>query len=191
MDCPVPDYIHSPSPRAINSLNALRDSLEPEVASALPTKPTRQLTPSNVNDVVDARSNALWSSIYSGVSARLLDKLAQSHPDLPVHIMSAHYGALLSNPPDAESPIGRVLTSVVAVACLRAQSGVSPQVLSHVFGLRRSLDGKAAGAEQDVEGEEWLASDEGSVWVLESVDKIVRALGTGSEQSFAPIKAKL
>lgn len=87
-----------------------------------------------------------------------------------------------------------MLTSIVAVSCLRAQTGVGPQVTSHVFGLRKAFeDGSAkAKGEQEVQGGEWLASDEGNQWILESVDRIVGALGEG-RSSFAPgmEKAKL
>jgi hypothetical protein len=38
----------------------------------------------------------------------------------------------------------------------------------------------------------WLASNEGSMWLLESVDRIVEAIGGGMGTTFAPgIKAKL
>lgn len=82
---------------------------------------------------------------------------------------------------------------MIAVACLRAQSGVGPQVLSHVFGLRKAFaDGSA---EADVEGGEWLSSNEGSMWLLELVDGIVGAIGGKSGTSFAPgfegVQAKL
>lgn len=153
------------------------------------------MTPSNVTSIVKHRAFGLWTSIYSSVSTRLLEKLGTSHPDLPVHILSSHYGALLADPPAVGAPVGRVLTSVVAVACLRAQSGVSPQVLSHVYGLRRALDSRQGsedashGQQEEVKGERWLISDEGCAWVLESVDKIVEALG--HQPSFGPVKAKL
>lgn len=83
--------------------------------------------------------------------------------------------------------VGRVLTSVLAVACLRAQTGVGPQVTSHVFGLRKAYsDGTAeAEGEVEVEGGEWLAGDEGGVWLLESVDRIVEAIAEGSATTFA------
>jgi hypothetical protein len=52
-------------------------------------------------------------------------------------------------------------------------------VLSHVFGLRKGLeDGTYQAEGQDViEGAEWLASDEGSQWILKTVDIISEALG--------------
>lgn len=86
-----------------------------------------------------------------------------------------------------------MLTSLVAVACLRAQTGVGPQVLSHVFGLQKAYqDGSAeAEGELEVEGGKWTASEEGVEWVLGSVDAIVKALGEDGESSFAPVKAKL
>jgi hypothetical protein len=87
-----------------------------------------------------------------------------------------------------------VLTSIVAVACLRAQTGVGPQVTSHIFGLRKAYeDGsyKAEG-EEEVKGGQWLASDEGNMWILRSVDRIVEAIGSGMGSTFAPgFKAKL
>lgn len=88
-----------------------------------------------------------------------------------------------------------MLTSIVAVACLRSQTGVGPQVTSHVFGLRKAFeDGSAkAEGETEVEGGEWLATDEGNSWLLKSVDSIVEALGEGKGSTFAPgmSKAKL
>jgi len=91
--------------------------------------------------------------VYKPFEQKLLGELAASHPDLPVHILTGHYALLLSNPPPEDageantSPagVGRVLTSLVAIACLRAQTGVGPQVLSPVFGLRKALeDGPAS-----------------------------------------------
>jgi hypothetical protein len=118
-----------------------------------------------------------------------------------VHILNSHYGALLSDPPTSDLPpfpshakIGRILTSVVAMSCLRAQGGVGPQVTSHVFGLKKSLlEGGGAEGEPVLEGQDWLTSDEGAQWVLNSVDDIVETVA-GRVTSFAgppEIKAKL
>lgn len=90
--------------------------------------------------------------------------------------------------------VGRVLTSIVAIAGLRAQTGVGPQVTSHVFGLRKAYEDGSCKAEGEfpVLGGEWLASDEGNIWLLESIDSIVEALSEGTGTSFAPgIKSKL
>jgi hypothetical protein len=112
------------------------------------------------------------------------------------------YGGLFADPEalghESGAKVGRVLTSIAAVACLRAQTGVGPQVTSHVFGLRKAFeDGswKAKGElskEFEGEGAKWLASDEGNVWLLESVDAIVETLGEG-QSSFAPglVRSKL
>jgi hypothetical protein len=145
----------------------------------------------------------MWNDIYTPFSDKLTAKLAQSHPDLPVHIIENEYGALFSDPasPNIDHSVrpnvGRVLTSIMAVACLRAQSGVGPQVVSHVFGLRKAFDNGSAEMEGEVhvEGGKWLASDEGSVWLIEQVDRIVTALsnqGGGFAPGFdSPPKAKL
>ena len=153
------------------------------------------LSPDNVNATL-SRGRSLWKSIYFPFDEKLTDKLAQSHPDLPVHIIESEYGSLFSDPPSPPKPakVGRVLTSIIAVACLRAQSGVGPQVVSHVFGLRKVFEDGTyqAKGEEDVEGGKWLASNEGSMWLLEFVDRIVEAIGGGMGTTFAPgIKAKL
>jgi hypothetical protein len=74
----------------------------------------------------------------------------------------------------------------VAIACLRAQTGVGPQVLSHVFGLRKGVEDGSY--KQDAQGEaesgvQYLASDEGIEWILKTIDRIVEVVGGAS---FAP-----
>ncbi|KAJ9483561.1 hypothetical protein VN97_g9838 [Penicillium thymicola] len=179
-------------PRTINCLNAFRASLPDSVGSQLSRIPTRAPTPENIT-AISERGQALWDSIYRPFEKKLFNKLADSHPDLPVHILHSNYGALLSDPERSTgASAGRILTSIVAVACLRAQSGVGPQVTSHVFGLRKAIeDGSWV---NDVEGEEaarWLASDEGNTWILNSVDAIVEAISQGAGSNFAPTRAKL
>lgn len=189
-------------PRSINTLNAFYSSLPKDVASALSTTPTREFTAANI----EGRKSdglALWDQVYLGFERKLLDKLAQSHPDLPVHILHSHYANLLSNPPASQShastitggaSVGRVLTSLVAIACLRAQTGVGPQVVSHIFGLRKAYENGDAVAEgqEHVEGGEWLASENGNIWLLENIDNLVHAIGGGEGTTFAPgIRAKI
>ncbi|RDW82525.1 AhpD-like protein [Coleophoma cylindrospora] len=182
-------------PRTINCLGAFRSSLPEDVVKRLSTKETRQPSPQNLAGITE-RGNGLWKSIYTPFDEKLISKLSDSHPDLPVHILNSHYGPLLSDPssPPPAAKVGRVLTSVVAISCLRAQTGVGPQVTSHIFGLRKAYeDGsyKAQG-EEEIEGGEWLASNEGSLWILESVDKVVEAIGGGNGTTFAPgIRSKL
>lgn len=179
-------------PRTINCLNAFKDGLPEQIQQALASRqPCRHLSSSNIEDTV-ARGRWLWNSIYSPVTDKLIKKLASSHPDLPVYIVESAYGALFTDPPREKGPsrVGRVLMSIVAVACLRAQTGVGPQVVSHVFGLRKAYEDKSA--EQEIEGGQWLASDEGSIWLLQSVDKIVQALSSDGSSTFAAgYKAKL
>ncbi|GAA6000540.1 uncharacterized protein JCM10292_000474 [Rhodotorula paludigena] len=184
-------------PRAINNLGALQSHLDSDVASLLSTESTRQPTISNLS-MVQTNATQLWESIYAPHSSKLLSKLGRSHPDLPVHILSSHYGPLLSDLPTSASPaspdavhakVGRVLTSVVAIACLRAQGGVGPQVTSHVFGLRKAGEERLEGDEA-LEGAEWLTSEEGAQWVLEQVDRFVEVVGRGQGATFAT-RAKL
>ncbi|PLB45310.1 hypothetical protein P170DRAFT_479825 [Aspergillus steynii IBT 23096] len=132
----------------------------------------------------------LWDSIYRPFESKLYRKLDDAHPDLPVHILHFNYGALLSDPQRSTGAnVGRLATSIVAIACLRAQTGVGPQVLSHVFGLRKAVEDSAW--VNDVESEEaakWLASDEGNTWILNSVDDIVKAIGKDEGFNFAPAR---
>jgi len=157
----------------------------------LPLPFRRQPTPENIASI-SARARGLWDAIYEPHSSKLLSKLSSSHPDLPVHILNSHYGALLSDPPandntlPGHAKIGRILTSVVAISCLRAQQGVGPQVTSHVFGLKKSvLEGGGLGDELPIQGQDFLASDEGAQWVLRTVDEVVASLSPGGRSSFA------
>ncbi|KAI0173149.1 mitochondrial protein [Hypoxylon sp. FL1284] len=184
-------------PRTINTLGAFRASLPGAVGALLSDAPTRELTPDNLAQR-KRDGLALWDGVYAGFERKLLDKLAGSHPDLPVHILNGHYSNLLSNPRGVEPPagakVGRVLTSLVAIACLRTQTGVGPQVVSHVFGLRKAYDSgdATAAGEEPVRGGPWLASDDGSIWMLENIDTLVGAISGGEGTTFAPgMRAKL
>lgn len=163
-----------------------------KVLELTPSRSRRQSTPDSLPSVLSSASS-LWTSIYAPHSDKLLKKLAQSHPDLPVHILSSHYGSLLADPftaaPAGHAKVGRVLTSVVAIACLRAQGGVGPQVTSHVFGLRKAGE-EPVGEGEEVQGREWLTSEEGATWVLEQVDALVELVTAGRGSSFAT-RAKL
>ena len=149
----------------------------------------RNLNKENIDNVLQ-RGKGLWESIYHPVTDKLTDKLAESHPDLPVHIIESEYGCLFSDPATPKDPnrpnIGRILTSIMAIACLRTQSGVGPQVVSHVFGMRKAFEDGSAESEEDVPGGKWLASNEGTLWLLEQIDSIVHALGGGRGTTFAP-----
>lgn len=175
-------------PRSINCLSAFRAALPPDVQAGLETRSSRALTAANL-----ARRNAtglaLWRSVYEPFADKLLARLAASHPDLPVHILGSHYAPLLSNPEGEGAndrgglaDVGQVLTSLVAIATLRAQTGVGPQVLSHVFGLRKAIDQgiheREAETPEEQGGMEWLAGEEGCEWVLRSVDEITESVGS-------------
>lgn len=177
-------------PRTINVLGAFRAALPADVVAGLATQSTRTPTPADL-PAVSTRGLALWRSVYAGFDQKLLDKLADSHPDLPVHILHSHYGPLFTDPPHHAdgglANVGRALTSLVGITCLRSQQGVGPQVLSHIYGLRKAIaDGTwkpADASATDVEavrGVDWLASDAGSEWLLSSIDSIVAALGGGN-----------
>jgi len=179
-------------PRTINCLGQFYNSLPSDVRSKLSQKRTREFSPENIEER-KTDGLGLWDSVYYGFERKLLDKLGQSHPDLPVHIIHGHYASLLSNPSrhtyvdgeekPRETHVGRVLTSLVAVACLRAQTGVGPQVVSHVFGLRKAYERGDAGREGEVEvqGGQWLSTEEGNRWMLEWIDELVRGIGTAQE----------
>lgn len=81
---------------------------------------------------------------------------------MSTYILQNHYSALLA-PPSPDNPIGRVETSLMAIACLRAQGGVNPQLFSHAFGLYKAKEEKFG----------WIASDDGVRWSIEVVDYIV------------------
>lgn len=186
-------------PRTINCLGAFHGSLPDDVTSKMAKQAQREYTARNI----EARKQgglALWDNIYAGFERKLLDKLAESHPDLPVHIINGHYSNLLSNPPVAttvprmtdsrapETVVGRVLTSLVAVACLRSQTGVGPQVTSHIFGLRKAYEspkkgGAEAEGEIEVQGGKWLAGEEGNLWLLNWVDKLAGGIMEADETS--------
>lgn len=186
-------------PRSINTLGAFHAALPPAVVEELARTPaTRAYAAANLAER-QRTGRALWDSVYAGVGDKLLAKLARSHPDLPVHILDGHYASLLANPAGQAAArggdgvvVGRVLTSLVAVACLRAQTGVGPQVTSHVFGLRKAYASGEAAAEPPVDGGPWLASDDGTLWLLNHIDGLVRAIAGDAGTTFAPgLRAKL
>ncbi|KAI5286987.1 hypothetical protein KEM54_006332 [Ascosphaera aggregata] len=183
-------------PRVINCLNGFREQLPDAIGRQLTTESTRDYRPDNV-EKIKARGLHLWNSIYRPFEQKLVDKLAKSHPDMPVIILQNNYAALLSNPGEPGDRgegcrVGRLATSLMAIACLRAQTGCAPQVLSHIFGIRKALeDGTWRQDFESQEGATWLASDEGSMWILRTVDEVVEAISQGQGTSFAPPRSKL
>lgn len=73
--------------------------------------------------------------------------------------------------------------SIVGIACLRAEDRVVPQLTSHVFGLL-----KARTVENQSEEDTWLSSDEGTEWVIRTVDQILDGVTSEGESQ---VKVKL
>lgn len=61
--------------------------------------------------------------------------------------------------------------SIVGIACLRAEQRVLPQLTSHVFGLL-----KAQNLGNQSQEDAWLSSQEGTEWLLKSIDILVEAV---------------
>ena len=139
-----------------------------------------------------SRGRQLWNSIYTPHSDKLLAKLASYHPDLPIHILESHYSLLLSDPSPI-GPLGRTLTSVLAIACLQAQTGVGSQATSHVFGLKKAIEEQDDGVEEmmDKEERQWLCGDQGAEWVLQSIEALRDLVTTPSSLNTPSPKAKL
>jgi hypothetical protein len=81
--------------------------------------------------------------------------------------------------------LSRALGSVVGIASLRAEGGVGPQLTSHTFGLL-----KARNTEYQTEEDKWLSSDEGTEWVLRTVDEVLDGVSSEELQD-QQVKAKL
>jgi len=154
-------------PKVINSLASLTQALEIDVRDALEKKPLRTIANNDITEL-SSRGLNLFKSIYDPHTEKLLTKLGSYHPDFPAIILQHEYGALLADPAQWPSlgQVGRTLTSAAGVACLRAAGGVGPQLTSHVFGLL-----KARGFDETDVKVEWLASEEGATWVINTVDR--------------------
>ncbi|MBW0518217.1 hypothetical protein O181_057932 [Austropuccinia psidii MF-1] len=163
--------------KSINALNTFRTVVEnePNITSNLRLEPRRlPFSTDNSAQLISQRALQTWKSIYRPLDERLISKLSASHPDLPVHILHSHYGPLLSDPPSSPSPIGRIGTSLIAIGTLRASGELGPQLLSHVYGLRKAGEELAQVGEPSLgKGIEWLTSNEGTEWVIDSVDRLV------------------
>lgn len=170
-------------PKVINNLAALRSSVDEdeELASKLNNVPRRHIGDEQSLKKSHEAAYNLWNDIYQPHSDKLLHVLGHSHPDLPVFIVEGEYGPLFSMPDQFNvklqgkgQPIwevNRLRTSLVAMAALRAQGGVGPQVTSHVWGL---LKAKSSISQDDVSrnGLEWLCSEEGALWAIRAIDGV-------------------
>lgn len=176
-------------PKVINNLAALRKAVDEdqELASALPTEPRRKLSGQDI-PAVQSAAKAMWDDIYQPHHDKLIKILGHSNPDLPVFILDGEYGPLFSPPhtfrgnkaqPEPTWEVNRLRTSLVAIAALRAQGGVGPQVTSHVWGLMKAEPSIAAN-DPHSNGLKWITSEEGAVWTVEAVNALSEAV-EGSE----------
>ncbi|KAJ7499092.1 hypothetical protein FB451DRAFT_1014755 [Mycena latifolia] len=175
-------------PRVILSFAAFNEALDADVRTALRSESRRDATPQNIEATVE-RGKALWRSIYAPHAEKLHDKLGSYHPDFISFIIQS-YGAVLSPMPGGlkifsdtssiadpdQGNLSRAMGSVVGIACLRTEERVVPQLTSHVFGLlkARHVEGKSR-------EDEWLATDEGTEWVIRTVDDIADVVNSERE----------
>lgn len=150
---------------------------------------TRNVTQANI-DLVHKSAYGLWDNIYTPLSDRLVDVLRNSHPDLPVFIIENEYGPLFASPGSFHDPprpepawdVNRLRTSLVAIAALRSQGGVGPQVTSHIWGLLKAKSSISA-TDVNKKGLEWLASEEGAEWAVRVVDQVRISLRHGAKRT--------
>jgi hypothetical protein len=169
-------------PRTINALGNFRNMLPDDISKELSMKPNEQLiieTGQSTNDShfqdTIAQGRRLWDSIYSTHSEKLISRLGRSHPDLPAVIFRHQYPLLASvRDYDGVTLLNRILTSVIAVSCLRAQQGSSRQLESHVYGLGNVPEAKInEDINESESGIHWLVTDDGCKWIIETVDSIL------------------
>ncbi|KAF9649637.1 hypothetical protein BDM02DRAFT_3094393 [Thelephora ganbajun] len=186
-------------PRVILSLAEFADALEDDVKERLPKTlnsvkdhDPREITRTEDMDTIVARGRILWNSIYEPYEVKLHDKLSSYHPDFMSFIIQA-YGSVLSpfsvisTSTNEHGNLSRVMTSIVGSACLRAEGGVGPQLTSHVFGLLKGRAAESQGYEMNEE-DRWLVTDEGTEWVINTVDSILGVVAPAPSQQS---KAKL
>lgn len=90
---------------------------------------------------------------------------------LPGGLKSFHDTSDVADPDQGN--LSRALGSVVGIACLRAEERVVPQLTSHVFGLLKARNTENLSSE-----DAWLSSDEGTEWVIRTIDSIVDGVTT-------------
>lgn len=83
--------------------------------------------------------------------------------------------------------LSRAMGSIVGIATLRAEGRVGPQLISHVFGLLKARDAENFNLSEE---DKWLASDEGTEWVIRTVDEVLDAV-SAADGGLPVGKAKL
>lgn len=79
--------------------------------------------------------------------------------------------------------LSRALGSIVGIATLRSEGRVGPQLVSHAFGLL-----KARYTEGQNEEDAWLSSDEGTEWVIRTVDEILDVVSSEEKDDRVQVK---
>lgn len=80
--------------------------------------------------------------------------------------------------------LSRTLGSVVGIATLRSEGRVGPQLTSHTFGLL-----KARYIPDQNDEDAWLSTDEGTEWVIRTVDEILDVVSPDAQDE--PAKTRL
>ncbi|KIL68129.1 hypothetical protein M378DRAFT_185176 [Amanita muscaria Koide BX008] len=182
-------------PRVILSLTALHEALDSDVKAALRKDSHRVLTPQNVESTL-LRGKMLWNSIYAPHADKLHDKLGSYHPDFISFILQS-YGSVLAPMPGTtkihadetnlddpdQGNLSRAMGSIVGIATLRSEGRVVPQLASHVFGLL-----KARHIPDQNEEDAWLSSDEGTEWVIRTVDEILDVVSSDAHDQSVKTK---
>jgi hypothetical protein len=83
----------------------------------------------------------------------------------------------------SQGNLSRALGSVVGIATLRSEGRVGPQLVSHVFGLL-----KARYTEGQNEEDAWLSTDEGTEWVIRTVDEIFDVVSSEGKDDRTQVK---
>lgn len=79
--------------------------------------------------------------------------------------------------------LSRALGSIVGIATLRSEGRVGPQLVSHAFGLLKSRY-----TEGQNEEDAWLSSDEGTEWVIRTVDEILDVVSSEEKDDRVQVK---
>lgn len=175
-------------------LGHFRSFLPSDVSRGLTTERTRVTGTPNMESMY-ARGRNLWKKTHHPYNEVIEAKHKEAHPDLPVFIINHEYGFLLAESTGAAA--GRasgIRTSLSAIACLQAHDADTSQLLGHIHGLRKAWQDGSWSMVTDPDTEDafrWLISDPGCVWLLDTVDELVREFGSGDLKTVTKLKSKL
>jgi hypothetical protein len=100
---------------------------------------------------------------------------------LPGKLKTSSDASCLDDPDQGN--ISRALGSVAGIASLRAEGRVGPQLTSHVFGLL-----KARYVEHQNDEDKWLSSDEGTEWIIRTVDEFLDVVSSDVQEAQVNVK---